>query len=97
MKLVTAPDESVWLSHLGALVRIDPRDGAITVVGRPVLSAEATEGFDSLKPDESKSLKRLGMLKADGAPAGVGRMTFSGKDLFLGGTPSLRRIRGLID
>jgi hypothetical protein len=38
----------------------------------------------------------LGLVKAVGAPAGVGRMTFSDKDLYLAAAPSLRRIRAVL-
>jgi hypothetical protein len=95
--LVIAPDLSIWMKHLGALLRIDPRTADIGVVGRPVLEGDATAGFDTLSAEERNDLTRLGMLKADGAPATVGRMTFSGNDLYLAGTPTLRRIRGVLD
>ena len=92
-----APDRSIWMKHLGVLLRIDPKNAHISVVGRPVLGAGATAGLDTLSADEQSDLSKLKMLKADGAPALVGRFTFSGNDLYLAGTPWLRRIRGITE
>jgi hypothetical protein len=92
-ELVVAPDGSIWFKHLGALLRIDPSDAEIQVIGKPIMGPEARAGFGSLREDERESLVRMGMIKGDGAPAQFGRMTFAGRDLYLGGTPVLLRLR----
>ncbi len=94
--LTPAPDGTVWMVHLGVLIRIHPGNGHLEVIGRPVLGADAVAGFAGLAEADRKTLKTIGMMKADGAPATVGRLAFSGDDLYLTGTPWLRRISGVV-
>ncbi len=93
--LAVAPDGTIWLKHLGALLRIHPQDARVEVLGRPVLDDDAIAGLKTLREDERTAIRALGMLKADGAPATIGRMAFAGDDVYLTGTPWLRRIRGI--
>jgi len=95
-ELVNAPDGSIWMKHLGVLLRIDPKNAHVVVVGRPVRSADATEGVAGFNLEDRKTVDSVKLIKAVGAPATVGCMTFSGRDLYLGGTSSLRRIRGIL-
>jgi len=57
------PDGHVWTYLKDVLVRIDPKDARVRVVGR------VEKG---------------------------GRMAFAGRDVYLAGTPTLRRIRGVV-
>jgi hypothetical protein len=69
----TGPDGRVWLTHGGALVRIDPADGVYEIVGR-------------LEDPPSKNTK--------GEPVS-GVIAFVGRDMYLGGDESLRRIKDM--
>jgi len=95
-QLVNAPDGSIWMKHLGVLLRIDPASGHVTVVGRPPRGPEATEGAGEAGSEDRRTIDSLQLIKAVGAPATVGSMAFSGQDVYLGGTPSLWRIRGIL-
>jgi len=57
------PDGHVWTFIRRVLVRIDPKDASVRVVGRP---------------------------------ARGGRLAFAGQDVYLSGTETLRRARGLV-
>ena len=96
--LVVSPNTGdIWMKHLGVFLCIDPETARVRVVGRPVLGPEAKEGFNTLSEDDQKFLRSLKMLKADGAPATIGRFAISGKDLYLAGTPWLRRIKEIAE
>ena len=58
------PDGKVWTFIADKLVRIDPKDASILVVGK--------------------------------VPRGGGRLAFSGKDVYLSGSTSLRKIAGIL-
>ena len=93
--LTVAPDGGIWLSHLGVLLRIDPANARVKVIGRPVLDPETQSGLNALNKSDRRELIALGMQKSDGAPASMPRMAFSGNDVYFTGSTWLRRIRGL--